>query len=71
MYNMFINHIDECFTVKYSTRTIFVRNHSPESEWSIFNILTGEDIGDIIFHFFHGCLAKNSQFVFMLNNKKK
>lgn len=59
MYNMFINYIDECFIVKYSICIIFVWNYSLEFEWSIFNIFIGEDIGDIIFYFFYGCLFKN------------
>lgn len=68
---MFINYIDECFTVKYTTRTIRTKSESGIRVEYFPYILTVEDVGDIIFHFFHGCLPKNYQFVFMLKIKKK
>ena len=39
------------FSGKYTTRTIHTKLH-PGPEWHIFDILTTEDIGDVISRFF-------------------
>ena len=41
----------ECFTEKYTTRKIHTKLH-PGLEWCIFQILTSEDIDDVISRLF-------------------
>ena len=49
----------ECFTGKYTTRKIHTKLH-PGTEWRIFQILTSEDIDDVISHPFTDVRCKQS-----------